>query len=97
MALHAGEVNYDSHGVTGSAITLAFRLVNARPLKLAFAESPGVLAIIVSSWFYQEVIRNSPASDPTTYRPIRVSVKETRTTGWISVSSHPSTLQQIVN
>src|ERR1051326_6890666 len=29
MALHAGEVAYDEHGVTGAAVNLAFRLLDA--------------------------------------------------------------------
>src|ERR1700723_2291987 len=33
MALHAGEVLYDGHGVTGEAVNWAFRLVDAEPLK----------------------------------------------------------------
>ena len=41
MALHAGEVNYDKFGVTGASINLAFRLVDAKPLKAALAGSPG--------------------------------------------------------
>ena len=33
MALHAGEVHYDQHGVTAVAVNLAFRLLDASPLK----------------------------------------------------------------
>jgi class 3 adenylate cyclase len=52
MALHAGEVSYDDHGVTGAAINLAFRLVDAGPLKEALAGSPGLLAglFLMTSW-----------------------------------------------
>ncbi len=32
MALHAGEVRYDGHGVTGAAVNLAFRLLDADAL-----------------------------------------------------------------
>jgi hypothetical protein len=49
MALHAGEVRYDEHGVTGAAVNLAFRLLDAGALKAALASSPGVLAVIASS------------------------------------------------
>ena len=49
MALHAGEVRYDQHGVTGMAVNLAFRLLEAAPLKQALASSRGVLAVISSS------------------------------------------------
>ena len=89
MALHAGEVSYDDYGVTGAAINLAFRLVDAGPLKDALAGSPGVLALIASSWFYHEVIRNSPDSRPATYRPVQVVVKETTDVGWICLPDHP--------
>ena len=81
MALHAGEVRYDEHGVTAASVTLAFRLLEAAALKAALAGSPGVLAVIVSSWFFEEVVRHSSAAPA--YRPIEVAVKETTTTGWI--------------
>jgi hypothetical protein len=77
MVLHAGEVNYDDHGVTAASINLAFRLLDARPLKVALAGSAGVLALITSSWFFDEVVRHSRVSNSATYRPFRVVVKET--------------------
>ncbi len=73
MALHAGEINYDEHGVTAAAVNLAFRLVDAGPLKAALAESPGVLAVIVSSWFFDEVVRHTAADGAAQYRPVTVS------------------------
>jgi hypothetical protein len=81
MALHAGEVHYDRHGVTAVAVNLAFRLLAAQPLKDALADSPGVLAVIVSSWFFDEVVRHSENAPG--YRRAEVTVKETMTTGWI--------------
>ena len=83
MALHAGEVRYDDHGVTAAAVNLAFRLVDAGALKDALARSPGVLAVIVSSWFFDEVVRHSRAAAG--YRRVQVAVKETMTVGWICV------------
>jgi len=88
MGLHAGEINYDEHGVTAVAINLAFRLVNAEPLKAALTESRGDLAIITSSWFFDEVIRNSASDDLSRYVPTRVAVKETTTTGWVYLPGH---------
>ena len=82
MALHAGEVNYDEHGVTAAAINLTFRLLESGPVKEALADSSGTLAIIASSWFFEEVVRHSVA-DVAAYRPVPVMVKETTTTGWI--------------
>ena len=68
MALHAGEVNYDEHGVTAASVNLAFRLLEAVPLKEALAESSGVLAVIASSWFFEEVVRHSAVAAEAAYR-----------------------------
>ena len=87
MALHAGEVHYDEHGVTAAAVNLAFRLLDAGALKAALASSPGVLAVIASSWFFEEVVRHS-AADAAAYRPVEVAVKETTTIGWICLPDH---------
>jgi hypothetical protein len=88
MAIHAGEVRYDRHGTTAAAVNLAFRLLEADALKAALASTPGVLAVITSAWFFQEVIRHNPACDATTYRRVQVAVKETTTTGWIHLPDH---------
>jgi hypothetical protein len=82
MALHAGEVNYDGHGATATSINLTFRLLESGPVREALAGSPGVLAIITSSWFYEEVVRHSSV-DAGAYQPVPVTVKETATTGWV--------------
>ena len=86
MALHAGEVHYDEHGVTAAAVTLAFRLLEASALKAALASSPGVLAVIASSWFFEEVVRHS--ANAAGYRRVEVAVKETTTIGWICLPDH---------
>lgn len=83
LALHAGEINYDDHGVTGSSINHTFRLLEADALKSALAASSAVLAIIGSAWFFDEVIRHSERSDVTSYRPAEVTNKETITQAWI--------------
>ncbi|CNF50131.1 Regulatory protein AfsR [Mycobacterium tuberculosis] len=83
VALHAGEVLYDGHGVAGSSINTAFRLLEAAPLKDALRASPGVLALIASDWFYDEVVRQCPACDAASFRAVDVAVKETRTRAWV--------------
>ena len=94
MALHAGEVGYDEHGVTAVAVNLAFRLLDAGVLKAALASSQGVLAVIASSWFFEEVVRHSTA-DAAAYRPAEVAVKETTTTGWIVLPDHVDPAGQV--
>jgi O-acetyl-ADP-ribose deacetylase (regulator of RNase III) len=83
MALHAGEVHADARGVAGTAIIRAFRLIEAPALKSALRASPGVVALIVSDWFYDEVVRHDTVARPWSFRQIRVVVKETVTAAWI--------------
>jgi DNA-binding SARP family transcriptional activator len=89
MALHAGEVNYDKHGVTSTAVNHTFRLSDAIAIKDALAGSPGVLALITSDWFYEEVVRHSQRIDPGTFRPFQIMVKETQATGWVGLPDVP--------
>ncbi len=83
VALHAGEIHPDDHGVTGASINLAARLIEARALKAALAASGDILGLVVSEWFYGEVVRHDKAAEPSTFRHINVNVKETRTTAWM--------------
>jgi hypothetical protein len=85
MALHAGEVEDDQHGVAGTALNQAFRLVEAAQLKAALRSSAGVLAVIASSWFYGDVIRHRKEFRPDTYLPVMVNEKETTTVGWVAL------------
>lgn len=80
--LHAGEVRLDDYGAAGAAINLAFRLLESAALRSVLAESPDVLALMASEWFFQEVIRHDPANSPAAFWPVPVSVKETETTAW---------------
>ncbi|MFD1045625.1 NB-ARC domain-containing protein, partial [Kibdelosporangium lantanae] len=91
MAVHAGEVALDDYGATSTAINTAFRLVDAPPLKQALRDSPGVLALIVSRWVFDEVVRHSTVLDSATFRPTPIAVKETQDTAWIALPDHPYT------
>ncbi|QFZ20482.1 hypothetical protein [Saccharothrix syringae] len=89
LAVHAVEVAFDEHGVTSSSLTAAFRLVDAPPLKKALADSPGVLAMIVSRVVFDEVVRHCATLDPATFRPVQASTKEFREPAWIALPDHP--------
>jgi len=89
MALHAGEVAFDDRGVTSPAINRTFRLLEARSVKNELRASSGVLVVVTSEWFFDEVVRHSCNVDPATFRPVLVDVKETNTTGWIFRPDHP--------
>ncbi|QFZ19110.1 ATP-binding protein [Saccharothrix syringae] len=89
VAVHAGEVAFDDHGVTSTALTTAFRLLDAPALKKALGDSPGLVALIVSRWVFEEVVRHSAVLDPGTFRAAQVEVKEVRDTAWIALPDHP--------
>jgi hypothetical protein len=89
MSLHAGEVLYDPYGVTAEAINWAFRLVDAEPLRTELARSPGVLAIIASSWFFDQVIRHAAPEVSRGYRPVLVRAKDDTQRGWICLPDRP--------
>jgi tetratricopeptide (TPR) repeat protein len=80
LALHAGEIYYDDHGVAGRAVNLTFRLVDSAVFREAFADSAADLAVITSSWFYEEVVWHC---EVTGYWSVSVDNKETSTTAWI--------------
>jgi tetratricopeptide (TPR) repeat protein len=80
VALHAGEVYHDDHGVAGRAVTHAFRLVDAPTFRAAAAGSTDDLAVITSTWFYEEVVWHSGL---TGYERVAVGHKETTTTAWV--------------
>ncbi len=81
--VHAGEVHLDDYGAAGASIIMAFRLLESAALRSALAESAGVLALMVSEWFFAEVIRHDPDSHPSAFRQVRVTVKETETSAWV--------------
>ncbi|MBB5959842.1 hypothetical protein FHS29_006464 [Saccharothrix tamanrassetensis] len=90
-AITAGEVLNDGNGVMGDGLVLAFRLLDCEALRAELKRRPGVLALIVSDRFFQDVVRQDPGCDPDSYRPVAVDVKEVRGTAWICRPDHPRT------
>ncbi|AUI64195.1 hypothetical protein B1H26_42035 [Amycolatopsis sp. BJA-103] len=88
VAVHAGGVQSDAYGITSAAVTLGFRLLEASQLKAALGDSPGSLGLIVSDWFFEEVVLLSTAVDSTAYRMITMAVKETEVRAWICLPGH---------
>jgi tetratricopeptide (TPR) repeat protein len=85
MALHAGEVHRDEHGFVGSSINRAFRLIESPASRTALRQSSGVVALIVSDWFYEEVVRHHPGAAPSRFEGVRVVMKETEMAAWVRV------------
>jgi len=84
IAIHSGQVNRDSHGLAGPELIHLFRLLDSPALKRALTQSGDDLAVIASDHFYDTVIRQAyDTIDPETFQPAMVTIKETRTCGWL--------------
>jgi tetratricopeptide (TPR) repeat protein len=96
MALHAGEMHRDAHGWAGVSVNRAFRLIDAPACRSALRDSSGVLALIVSDWFYDEVVRHDADAEPAVFRQVRAAVKETSMMAWVRVlaAGEPSVSQE---
>jgi hypothetical protein len=85
VAVNAGEVTFDEHGVLGQAIDHTFRLVDAAELKAALAGSMDACALIVSDWFYGDVVYHHQDARPDIYRHVDCAVKDTKLSAWLRV------------
>lgn len=84
MVVHAGEVHRDPHGYAGYDVNMAFRLVDAGPLRAAMDDSQAAVGLIVSEGVYQGIVRHGYSGlDPRAYQRVRVQVKTADVPGWI--------------
>ncbi|QFZ17370.1 substrate-binding domain-containing protein [Saccharothrix syringae] len=96
IAVTAGEVRHDAHGVVGDEVTLAFRLLDSAPLREAVDRTTGVLALIVSRRFFEDVVRDDPAAEPDAYERVEVRVKQFRDQAWVHVPGGHATRLHLV-
>jgi hypothetical protein len=89
VAVNAGQVTFDRHGVVGAAIDYTFRLAEAPPLKDAFATSSDVCGLIVSDWFYDDVVYHHADARPDGYQHVDSQVKQTPLSAWMRVPMPP--------
>jgi class 3 adenylate cyclase len=93
-AAHIGPVYRDDHGLVGDDINLLFRMLNARPLQTALAGSDAELALAISRYMYDSLIRRHPAlAGPAVFRQINTRVKGTRVNAWIYLPGVPPQLR----
>jgi hypothetical protein len=84
VAVHIGEVHRDRYGFAGTAVNHLFRLLDAPVLKDVLASSGGELALIVSDYVYDSVIRHGPGLiDPATYAPVIAVIEDAPVHAWI--------------
>ena len=83
IAAHIGPVDYDGHGFVGTDVNLAFRILEARPVKRMLADSGAELCLAVSDYVYQSFVCHYPSLlRPDTFRAVRFQVKNTRARAW---------------
>ncbi|TMR40176.1 effector-associated domain 2-containing protein [Actinomadura geliboluensis] len=86
VAVNVGEAESDGRGIVSTALTHAFRLLDAAPLKEAVAAAETGIALIVSRRVYDDVVRHGRGLvDPGDYYPVEVRVKETSDEAWVRV------------
>jgi len=90
LAVNVGPVVSHMDGVSGEAIIVAARLIEAPGFKEALAGSTASLGLIASPFVYETAVRHS--SDPREvagYSQVPVEVKETDTTAWMKLFAAP--------
>jgi hypothetical protein len=88
MAVHAGFVYRDEHGLSGEAIVLMYRLLDAAAFKDAVTSQRAVLGLMVSQYIYDNVVRNSLGLiDSSSFRKLLVVNKETTAEAWMHLRS----------
>lgn len=84
LALHAGEITRDTHGVSSPALIHAFRLLDAPEFKTQLAGNTAAVGVITSTWFFEHVISQLHSESTTDYTRVRVRLKGTPMTGWVT-------------
>ena len=88
-AAHIGLVDHDGNGFVGSDINLLFRMLQARPVKRAIADSGAEFALIVSDYVYRNVVRRYPSLvDPGAFESVRLQLKSTNARAWTYIPGH---------
>lgn len=93
VVVHAGEVHHDAHGYAGYDVNLAFRLVDACPLREAMEHSAATVGLIVSEGVHDGVLRHGYGGlDAAAFEQVRVQVKSADVPGWIQLFGGGSVL-----
>ncbi len=75
LVLHAGDVHDDGKGFFGEELDVAFRLLDAIPVKRALAASSGCLAVVLSEEIFWAVVHHGYGSADAGAYSHRIGVK----------------------
>lgn len=96
LAVHAGAVHTDTHGLAGNAVNHVFRLNEGEALRQAIGEARSDTALLVSDAVHESAVRAGlPGVDPTTFHSVPVRVKETRGRAWLHVAGDPACARRV--
>ena len=87
VVTHAGDVRYDANGCFGEALDVAFRLLDAVPVKRALRETTDPLILVISGDIYSSVVRHGhDGIDQHAFHPlVRIQIAGKRYPGWIHI------------
>jgi RNA polymerase sigma factor (sigma-70 family) len=87
LAVTVGPVASDAAGgISGEAVSAAFRLIEASALKRAVADSRADIGVIVSSFVYDNYIATAPGPvDPAGYHQVWIAEKESSVPAWMQL------------
>jgi len=85
VVTHAGDVHYDTNGCFGEALDVAFRLLDAMPVKKALIETADPLVLVISGEIYSSVVRHGydGIDQHAFHRLVRVQIAGRCYPGWI--------------
>jgi hypothetical protein len=86
VAVHAGEVHYDSRGCYGEDVDLTFRLLNSPSLKKKLRKSDAHLVLVASQDIHRALIRHGYDGIDGAYQLlVHVRMAGERFRGWVTV------------
>lgn len=97
VGLTTGEVRHDGTAWTGSAIDLAFRILEAPRAKRALAQSGGSVVLVASERFFTDVIEHDPSLVPDSYQQFPVTVKAYTVVAYMRLLGEPHRLSPAPN
>ena len=85
--MHAGEVTFDDNGCFGEALDVAFRLLDAEPVKRTLGATEAPVVLVVSDDVHRSVIRHGyDGIDPSTFtRLLMPHLSSLVRSGWVRV------------
>jgi class 3 adenylate cyclase len=84
--VHAGEVTYDDNGCFGEALDVAFRLLEAHPVKRILENTDAPMVLVVSDEVYRAVIRHGyDGIDPEDFSRLLMPASGPVRSGWVRI------------